>query len=65
MMNALTEKIATLSNEMLVSVLEGINFKKLTPEQTTVRVTALGEYEARLGGEAVDALMDKLEQTAI
>ncbi len=64
-MKALTEKIATLSNEMLVSVLEGINFKKLTPEQRTVRIAVLREYETRLGGEAVDALMDKLEQAAI
>ena len=64
-MNVLTEKITKLSNEMLVSVLEGINFKKPTPEQRIVRFTVLGEYETRLGGDAVDALMDKLEQTAI
>jgi hypothetical protein len=64
-MNKLVAKIATLSNEMLVNVLEGINFKNLTSDQLTVRVAVLDEYEARLGVDAVDALLDRLEQTAI
>ena len=64
-MNKLAAKIAVLSDEMLVSVLEGINFKRLTPEQRTVRVAVLGEYESRFGGDALDVLMDRLEQQLI
>lgn len=61
-MNKLAAKISVLSDEMLVSVLDGINFKSLTPEQRTVRVAVLSEYESRFGGEALDVLMDRLEQ---
>ncbi len=64
--NKMTTKIQSLSDEQLEAALVAINkdWNAYTPEERTVRSALLNEYENRNGGDAVDAMMDKLDELA-
>lgn len=60
MTNKLTQKIATLKTDMIVSALREMGGGLLDSDRMNVRTELLKAYEARQGEDAVDALMDEL-----
>ena len=60
----LESRIAKMTDDEILAALTQINkeWNAYTPEERTVKSFLLKAYESRHGGDAVDALMDKLDE---
>ncbi len=63
----LTAKAEAMTTEQIVDALTMLNreWNEYTPDQRTVRSTLLNVYETRHGGDAVDCLMDVLDDMLV
>jgi len=63
-MNAMNARIARMTTDQIKDAILAIMKRPMNPEVSTVRYELCKAYEARCGGEAMDAVLDLGEMLA-